>query len=63
MAAFIFPQEILCVDSGDVQADVIVLLGGGAGERPTRAAELYHAGVAKRIVVSGAGDTDDNRRL
>ena len=63
LAAFTFPQEILCIDSGDVQADAIVLLGGGAGERPTRAAELYHAGVAKKIIVSGAGDTDDNRRL
>jgi uncharacterized SAM-binding protein YcdF (DUF218 family) len=63
LTAFLFPQQILCVDSGDVQADAIVLLGGGAGERPTRAAELYHAGVAKKIIVSGAGDTDDNRRL
>jgi uncharacterized SAM-binding protein YcdF (DUF218 family) len=63
LVAFIFPQEILCVDSGDVHADVIVLLGGGAGERPNRVAELYRAGVAKTILVSGAGDTDDNRRL
>jgi uncharacterized SAM-binding protein YcdF (DUF218 family) len=63
LVAFCFPRQCLCVDSGEVKADAIVLLGGGAGERPTRAAELFRAGVANTILVSGAGDTDDNRRL
>jgi len=63
LVAFQFPQQLLCVDSGEVKADAIVLLGGGAGERPARAAELYHAGAGKMIIVSGAGDTEDNRRL
>jgi uncharacterized SAM-binding protein YcdF (DUF218 family) len=58
-----FPHQILCLDSGEVKADALVLLGGGAGERPTRAAELFKAGVGKMILVSGAGDADDNRRM
>jgi uncharacterized SAM-binding protein YcdF (DUF218 family) len=63
LAGFLFPQEILCVDSGEVQGEVIVLLGGGAGERPVRAAELFHSGAAPKILISGAGDTDGNRLL
>jgi len=63
LAAFLFPQEILSIDSGDVRGDIIVLLGGGAGERPARAAELFHSGAASTILISGAGDTDGNRLL
>jgi len=62
-AALLFPQQVLVVDDGQVQADVIVLLGGGSGERPTRAAELFRAGAAPKILVSGAGDADGNRLL
>lgn len=64
-AAILFPQKVLCVDSGPVKADVIVVLGGGFGlhERPQRAAELFKEGVAPRIIVSGAGDAEINRRL
>ena len=62
-AAFFFPQQVLCVDSGDVQADALVVLGGGSYERPTRAAELFLAGSAPRIIVSGAGDAAENQRL
>jgi uncharacterized SAM-binding protein YcdF (DUF218 family) len=61
--ALAFPQRVLCVDSGDVQADAIVVLGGGSGERPTRAAELFQSGAAPRIIVSGAGDAEDGRRI
>src|ERR1035441_4602903 len=46
--AFAFPQQVLCVDSGNVQADVLVVLGGGSYERPIRAAELFRAGAAPR---------------
>ena len=28
--AYFYPEKILCVDSGPVTADVIVLLGGGS---------------------------------
>ena len=61
--AFFFPQQILCVDSGDVQGDALVVLGGGSGERPTRAAELFRSGAAPRIIVSGAGDCASNQRI
>ena len=47
-AAFFFPQQVLCVDSGNVQADVLVVLGGGSYEWPIRAAELFRAGAAPR---------------
>jgi uncharacterized SAM-binding protein YcdF (DUF218 family) len=63
LGAFLFPQQVLLVDNGRSQADAIVLLGGGSGERPTRAAELFKAGVAPRIIVSGAGDAGGNRLL
>ena len=61
--ALAFPQQVLCVDSGSVQADAVVVLGGGSYERPTRAAELFQAGVASKIIVSGAGDAEANKRL
>jgi uncharacterized SAM-binding protein YcdF (DUF218 family) len=62
-AALLFPQQVLVIDSGETEADAIVLLGGGSGERPMRAAELFRAGVAPRIIVSGAGDAGGNRLL
>ena len=62
-AALLFPQQVLVIDNGTSQADAIVLLGGGSGERPTRAAELFRAGIAPRILVSGAGDASGNRLL
>ncbi len=36
-------------------ADLIVVLGGESGQRVIGAAELYHAGVASRVFVSGGG--------
>jgi uncharacterized SAM-binding protein YcdF (DUF218 family) len=62
-AAFVFPQEILCVDSGPVKADVMVVLGGGSHERPERAAELFKENAAAKIILSGAGDDEINRRI
>jgi uncharacterized SAM-binding protein YcdF (DUF218 family) len=63
LAAFLFPRQVLLVDDGRTQADAIVLLGGGSGERPSRAAELFRSGVAPKILVSGAGDAPGNRLL
>ena len=63
LGALLFPQQVLLIDSGQMHADAIVLLGGGSGDRPTRAAELFRAGVAPKIIVSGAGDTPGNRLL
>jgi uncharacterized SAM-binding protein YcdF (DUF218 family) len=51
------------VDSGPVKADAIVVLGGGSGERPERAAELFKEHAAPRIIVSGFGDCEINRRI
>ena len=63
VAAAVFPQPFLCVDSGPVKADVIVILGGGSHERPVRAAELFKEHAAPRIIISGLGDCEINRRL
>src|SRR5205085_9049025 len=63
LLAFLFPQRVLVIDDGARKADMIVLLGGGAGERPNRAAELFRSGTAPTILVSGAGDTGGNRLL
>lgn len=60
---YLIPERVLVVDDGHPQADAIVLLGGGSGERPTRAAELFRAKAAPRILVSGAGDAGGNRLL
>jgi uncharacterized SAM-binding protein YcdF (DUF218 family) len=61
--AYSFPQQVLAIDDGNPKADMIVLLGGGSGERPTRAAELFRSNAAPKILVSGGGDTDGNRLL
>jgi uncharacterized SAM-binding protein YcdF (DUF218 family) len=63
LVALLFPEQMLLMDSGEVQADVIVVLGGGLGERPIRAAELFKSGAAPEIIVSGGGDAEDNCRL
>ena len=61
--ALLFPQHFLFVDSGPVKADVMVVLGGGSHDRPERAAELFKERAAPRIIVSGLGDCEINRRV
>jgi uncharacterized SAM-binding protein YcdF (DUF218 family) len=63
VGALAFPQQVLVLDDGQPQADTIVLLGGGSGERPVRAAELFRSNAAPKILVSGAGDAQGNRLL
>jgi len=60
--ALLYPQRFLCVDSGRVGADVMVVLGGGSHDRPERAAELFKERMAPRILVSGLGDCAIYRR-
>src|SRR6185369_15709743 len=50
------------IDSGPVKADVIIVLGG-AHERPERAAELFKAHEGERVIASGQGDAEANRRI
>jgi uncharacterized SAM-binding protein YcdF (DUF218 family) len=63
VAAFFYPEKFLCVDSGKVSADVIVVLGGGSHERPLRAEELFQQRAAPRILISGEGDAGINRQI
>ena len=61
--AWFYPEKFLCVESGPVSADMILILGGGQHERPQRAAELFHQHAAPRIIISGAGDHEINRQI
>ncbi len=61
--AWIFPHQLLTIDSGEVRADALVVLGGGTDERPTRAAELFKEGAAPLVLVSGSGDCELNVRI
>lgn len=63
LAALLLPHQVLCVDSGPYHADVLVVLGGGSYERPVRALELFRQKAAPRILLTGAGDNDSNRRI
>jgi uncharacterized SAM-binding protein YcdF (DUF218 family) len=64
LTAYYYPEKFLCVDSGaGVSADVIVILGGGLHERPAKAAQLFKDHAAPRIVISGYGDDEINRRI
>ncbi len=53
---------LLTVDSGDASAGAIIMLGGDAFGRSQRVAELYNAGKAPVIVISGSGDFADARQ-
>ena len=63
VVGFFYPEKFLCVESGKVAADVIIVLGGGSHERPLRAAELFKQHAAPRIILTGVGDDQINRRL
>jgi uncharacterized SAM-binding protein YcdF (DUF218 family) len=56
-------DRLLVVRSGVRPADVIVVLGGDWPLRGGRAAALFRAGLAPRILASGAGECDKIRRL
>lgn len=43
--------EFLTVEEAPTQADAIFVLAGEANVRPARAAELYHAGLAPRVLI------------
>ena len=56
-----FSRQLLSVDSGNVQGDAMVVLGGETIHRPARALELYQKGAAPIIVITGAGDCQEVR--
>jgi uncharacterized SAM-binding protein YcdF (DUF218 family) len=60
--AWFYPEKFLTVDSGPVTADVLVVVGGGQHERALRAAQLFNQHAAPRILITGAGDNEINRR-
>ena len=61
IAALWFSRPLLCLDDGAMHADAIVVLGGDKLQRPPRALELYQAGAAPKIILSGQGDCDEFR--
>jgi uncharacterized SAM-binding protein YcdF (DUF218 family) len=58
-AAFLFPRQVLTVESGNVKADALVVLGGGDG-RAERGAQLYKEGAAPLVIATGFGDCQSN---
>jgi uncharacterized SAM-binding protein YcdF (DUF218 family) len=62
LAALSFPHWFLQVETRATRADVIVVLGGEPVVRVERAVELFQAGIAPRIIVSGQGDCSENIR-
>jgi uncharacterized SAM-binding protein YcdF (DUF218 family) len=63
LLAWFYPEKFLTVESGPVTADVLIVVGGGQHERALRAAQLFQLHAAPRIIITGAGDDQINRRL
>jgi uncharacterized SAM-binding protein YcdF (DUF218 family) len=58
VGALVCAKNLLCIESGPRQAEVIVLLGGESVDRTKQAQELFEKGAAPSIIVSGNGDCD-----
>lgn len=58
-----FDFQLLCVTSRLQPADAIVVLGGEPIVRVQAAAKLVSNGFAPRVIISGSGDCQENRRL
>jgi uncharacterized SAM-binding protein YcdF (DUF218 family) len=56
-------DRLLVIRTALRPADVIVVLGGDWRNRASRAAALFRAGLAPRVLASGAGDCDKMRQL
>lgn len=50
-------RPLLMVESGPPHADILVILDGDFGDRTRRALELYQAGAAPRILITGNYDS------
>jgi len=53
LTLFIVAGRILVVDEQPVKSDVIIVLAGDTGNRVERGVELYHAGYAPYLMMSG----------
>jgi uncharacterized SAM-binding protein YcdF (DUF218 family) len=62
LAGLCFPHWFLQVETQAERADVIVILGGEPVVRVDRAIQLFRAGIAPKIIVSGQGDCSENIR-
>ena len=62
LVALVASPLLLMVKQEPEKADCIVVLGGGVEDRAPLAAELYRKGWAGKVLVTGAGDSADNRR-
>ncbi len=56
-------EQLLCVTSKLQTSDAIVVLGGEPVVRAEHAAHLATNGLAARVIVSGRGDCESNRRV
>jgi len=66
LSAWFYPEIYLTVDSGPAAtADVLIVVGGGSGqhERALQAANLFRQHAAPRIIITGEGDDEINRRI
>ncbi len=65
LIAWFYPEKFLSVVSGPLTAEVLIVVGGGGAqhERARRAVELYQRHAAPRVIITGAGDDQINRRL
>src|SRR3954465_4327732 len=54
--ALLLSEQLLRIDKGGQQTEVMVVLGGDTIHRPQRALELYQSGMVAKVIISGAGD-------
>lgn len=62
LLALVFAPQILCVESSQKEADVIIVLSGETPQRAGRCAEIYAKGYARYVIISGEGDGEFIRR-
>jgi uncharacterized SAM-binding protein YcdF (DUF218 family) len=59
VCGLLLAKPLLCIQRGVAKADTIIVLGGESVFRPERALELFNAGAAPSLIVSGDGHKGD----
>src|ERR1044071_6655422 len=59
LCGFLLAKPLLCIQRGVAKAATIIVLGGESVFRPERALELFNAGAAPSVIVSGDGHKGD----